>query len=165
MKVELKKEVYVTADKLFDEALEALLKENDGVNPNAPIPIEQQIEKKREEYREYLKFEPLKEKIQQALELIQGELAKALPEDEKEMVLEDLADAGTFLTTYPEAEGEDLGISEETLVILYEFAVVKLKKNEVKAAASLFTLLTVLDSRWYRHWYFLAIALQELKEY
>ncbi len=152
-------------DTLFNEALEALLKENDGVIPGAPISFDQQIERKKEEYKEYLKFEPLQERITHALEVIQEKLVASLPENEREWLLEDLAEAGEQMVAHPEAEGEALGISNETLSVLQEFAESELKKNEIKAAVSVCTLLTVLDSRLYRHWYFLAIGLQELKEY
>jgi len=48
---------------------------------------------------------------------------------------------------------------------LFTFAESLLKKNEFEKAAALFTLLTVLDSVWYRHWFFLGISLQGIKEY
>ena len=92
---------------LLNEAIEELLKENDGVNPNSPIPIEEQLEKKRAEYREYLELKPLKSRIEKSIEILQSEMSKMMEEDNYEVLMSELVDAGEMLTEHPEIQGKN----------------------------------------------------------
>jgi hypothetical protein len=89
-------------DALLKDALQELMEQNDGVNPNSPIPIEQQLEAKRAEYKRTLEMKPLKEKIEQAVESIQGELKHKMQEDAHEALMIELARAGNILVETPE---------------------------------------------------------------
>lgn len=150
---------------LLDEAVEELIKNDDGCNPNSPDSIENQLEKKRAEYREYLELKPFKLRIEQAIEVVQAELPAVLGEDRYSAFMSDLAEAGRILTENPELQGEKLGLSQNSFDCLFSVGETLLKKNEAERAAALFTLLTVLDPSWFRHWFYLGMALQDLKEY
>ena len=147
---------------LLEETLKELMQQNDGVNPNSPIPIEQQLEAKRAEYRKMLEFAPLKKRITHAMEVVEGPIKEALDIEAYEKLGVELANAADILVESPEKQGEELGISQETLDTLFTFAENKLKEQAFDDAAAILTLLTVLDRSWFRHWFFLGVSLQEL---
>jgi tetratricopeptide (TPR) repeat protein len=150
---------------LLKQVLTDLMKEDDGVTINSPIPIDQQLQRKRLQYMKMLELTSFKERIQKAVETVQDQMQRLLPDEEYSALIAELAQAADLLVESPEKQGKELGLSQKTLDLLVSLAETKLKEGVFEEAASLFTLLTVLDRSWYRYWLFLGVALQELKEY
>lgn len=150
---------------LLKQALKELMDEDDGVNPNSPIPIDQQLAARRARYQKILELTPFKERIQKAAETIQNEMITAMEPEEYEPLIAQLSAAAETLTENPEKQGQELGISQKSLDLLFIYGENKLKEGAFTEAAALFTLLTVLDRSWFRHWFFLGVAHQELKEF
>ena len=148
-----------------EEIIDDLMKQNDGVNPNSPIPVEQQLEKKRAEYRQLLELASFKERTTLAIETIQRDMATTMPADEFENLLSEIADAAEVLATSPEKQGVELGLSKDTLEKIFAFAHKTLTDGKLSESTALFTLLTTLDGSWFRHWFYLGVSLQEQKEY
>jgi len=144
-----------------EEIIADLMRQNDGVHPNSPIPLEQQLERKRAEYRELIELVPFKQKITLAIETIQREMTSLLPPDEFESVLSEIAEAAELLQTNPETKGSNLGLSRSSLDKLFAFARHVQKAGKQTESIALFTLLTTLDASWYRHWFYLGVSLQE----
>lgn len=144
-----------------EEAVEELMKQNDGVNPNSSIPVEQQLESKRIEYRKLLEFAPIKTRVTRAMELVEGVIKEKLDTDAYEELVVELADAADALVESPENQGKKLGISQKNLDLLFTFAQNKLDESAYSDAAALLTLLTVLDRSLFKYWFFLGAALQE----
>lgn len=153
------------SDLLLKQALKELMAEDDGVNPNSPIPIDQQLAAKRARYQKMLELQPFKERVQRAAGIIIGEMASTMEPEEYEAFTTELMAAGEALVENPEKQGQELGLTQKSEDLLFAFGEKKLKTENFTDAEAIFTLLTVLDRSWFRHWFFLGVAQQELKEF
>jgi tetratricopeptide (TPR) repeat protein len=149
----------------FEQCLEELMKENDGFDPNSLMSREQQIERKREEYRQLLQMKTFREKIEFASEVILKEMPTRLSEEENDNLITELSLAGDTLLESPEVRGDALGITKPVMDSINSLALEMLNNAKTKEAVALFSLLSVLDPSWYRHWFYLGVAEQEEKQY
>lgn len=150
---------------LVEAALQQLMAENDGVNPQSFIPIHEQLAAKRAEYIKILEFKSFKSRIEHAINLICSKIKNTISADQFELLLQELAHAGDVLVENPEIQSNQLGSTPNTINILFENAKSYLNKAQFVDAAALFTLCTVLDNTAFRYWFLLGVSLQQLKEY
>lgn len=155
----------MSIDELREAALEELMAENDGVNPNSHIPVEQQLATKRAEYIKMLELTSFKARIQLAMELVQNQIKTFLQQDQFEQLFVELSFAGVILEQHPDREADELGVSRKTLELLCNFGKQCLQERKVREAAAIFTLCTVLERSRFIHWFLLGASLQELGEY
>lgn len=143
----------MSRDELVEAALQELMAENDGVSPHSSIPVEQQLAAKRTEYLKMLELKPFKARIQLAMDLIRHQIRAILTQDQFDLLLLELSFAADILAATPEKQGDELGISQQTLDILFHFAQNCLREGKSTEAAAVLTLCTVLDRSRFSHWF------------
>ncbi|MCB1135118.1 MAG: hypothetical protein KDK78_02515 [Chlamydiia bacterium] len=143
------------------QAINALMQEHDGVNPNAPIPVDVQLENQRQIYRRRLQMQEERTWIQQAMKALRVEFAPSLGPSESDFWKQIRRNTDDLEEGKSPTLELDHTYQEAVLAFVKDVA----ERQDDALALSLFYLLTQLMPNAPTYWEGLGLVFLKLERY
>ncbi|MCB1135346.1 MAG: hypothetical protein KDK78_03660 [Chlamydiia bacterium] len=153
-----------------ERIIQELMALDDGVHPDSPLPISEQHAAQRRRYRDAIEMRPFQAMLEHAITTLVTEHLPTMDEDLAENLVNELNQAALVLGQVPpdhafQTNPEILGISEDSISIIFDCATEHYAREEWNRARALFTLLSTLDFHCADFWFCLGSCEQELEEF